>query len=173
MSEKDAQQQASPPDQRPSRSDRGGGGAGSSLASSLLKPLEQIRRRVQEQRSHLQGDRPQRVRVVVEDEPTSRDASEAVPWSLRVGAAVAWRAIVVIAAVALLIYGMTFVYGIIVPIAVALLLAVFLNPMVSWLHRKAHFPRALAALSGLLATVVVVVAALSTAGAQILSQVTS
>ena len=83
MSEKDAQQQASTPDQRPSRTDRGGGGASSSLASSLLKPLEQIRRRVQEQRSHLQGDRPQRVRVVVEDEPTSRDASEAVPWSLR------------------------------------------------------------------------------------------
>ncbi|WP_314212193.1 AI-2E family transporter [uncultured Actinomyces sp.] len=173
MSEKDAQQQASAPDQRPSRTDKGGGGASSSLASSLLKPLEQIRRRVQEQRSHLQGDRPQRVRVVVEDEPTSRDASEAVPWSLRVGAAVAWRAIVVIAAVALLIFGMTFVYGIIVPIAVALLLAVFLNPMVSWLHRKAHFPRALAALSGLLATVVVVGAALSTAGAQILSQVPS
>ena len=140
MSEKDAQQQASTPDQRPSRSDRGGGSS-SSLASSLLKPLEQIRRRVQEQRSHLQGEGQRRVRVVVEDEPTSRDASEAVPWSLRVSAAVAWRAIVVVAAVALLIYGMTFVYGIIVPIAVALLLAVFLNPMVSWLHRKAHFPR--------------------------------
>ena len=93
MSEKDAQQAASAPDQRPSRSDRGGGSS-SSLASSLLKPLGQIRRRVQERRSHLQGDGQRRVRVVVEDEPTSRDASEAVPWSLRVGAAVAWRAIV-------------------------------------------------------------------------------
>lgn len=173
MSVEDASPTASTADQVPKPSGRGGQAASSGLVSSLRKPLDQIRRRVYEQRLAARGDTPKRVHSTAHAETSSRDAVEVVPWSLRVSAAIAWRSLVVAAAVALVIYGMTFIYGIIVPIAVALLLAVFLNPMVSWLHRKAHFPRALAALSGLLATLVVVGAALSTAGAQILSQVPS
>ena len=152
--------------------DRGYGeeSAGSSgLASSLFKSLDELRRRVNDQRRAVQSSTPEKAPASVSG-ASPRDAAEAVPWSLRVGAAVAWRAIVVATAVGLLLYGMSFIYGIVVPVAVAILLTLFLSPLVSWLHRKLHFPQALAALSGLLATLLVVGAALSTAGVQILNQ---
>ena len=159
--------------QQPDR-ERGEESAGSSgLASSLFKSLDELRRRVSDQRRAVQSSAPEKAPASAASDALPRDAAEAVPWSLRVGAAVAWRAIIVAAAVGLLVFGMTFVYGIVVPVAVAMLLAVFLSPLVSWLHRKLHFPQALAALSGLLATLLVVGAALSTAGVQILNQVPS
>ena len=159
--------------QQPDREHGEGSAVSSGLASSLFKSLDGLRRRVNDQRRAVQSSAPEKAPASAASDALPRDAAEAVPWSLRVGAAVAWRAIIIAAAVGLLLYGMTFVYGIVVPVAVAMLLAVFLSPLVSWLHRKLHFPQALAALSGLLATLLVVGAALSTAGAQILNQVPS
>lgn len=159
--------------QQPDREHSEGSAGSSGLASSLFKSLDELRRRVSDQRRAVQSSAPEKAPASAASDASPRDAAEAVPWSLRVGAAVAWRAIIVAAAVGLLVFGMTFVYGIVVPVAVAMLLAVFLSPLVSWLHRKLHFPQALAALSGLLATLLVVGAALSTAGVQILNQVPS
>lgn len=98
-------------------------------------------------------------------------AQAAVPWSLRVAAALSWRAIIVAAAAAGLAWIAVKLSFIILPLAVALLLAVLLSPLVEWMHRKLRFPRALAAAVGLLFALFVVVAALSGAGSELAQQV--
>ena len=101
--------------QQPDR-ERGEESAGSSgLASSLFKSLDELRRRVSDQRRAVQSSAPEKAPASAASDALPRDAAEAVPWSLRVGAAVAWRAIIVAATVGLLVFGMTFVYGIVVP----------------------------------------------------------
>ena len=106
--------------QQPDR-EHGEESAGSSgLASSLFKSLDGLRRRVSDQRRAVHSSAPEKAPASAARDASPRDAAEAVPWSLRVGAAVAWRAIIVAAAVGLLVFGMTFVYGIVVPVAVAI-----------------------------------------------------
>ena len=114
---------------QPDREHSEGSAGSSGLASSLFKSLDELRRRVSDQRRAVQSSAPEKAPASATGDASPRDAAEAVPWSLRVGAAVAWRAIVVAAAVGLLLFGMTFVYGIVVPVAVAMLLAVFLSPL--------------------------------------------
>ncbi|WP_165216206.1 AI-2E family transporter [Schaalia sp. ZJ1691] len=98
------------------------------------------------------------------------DAGTAVPWTLRVAAAFSWRVIVVaVAAVGIVWAGMQ-LSMVIMPVAVALLLAVLLEPFVGWMVRKLHLPRTLAAVLGLLSTLVLLVAALSQAGNEIFQQ---
>ncbi|QWW20199.1 AI-2E family transporter [Schaalia sp. 19OD2882] len=98
-------------------------------------------------------------------------AQSAVPWSLRVAAAMSWRAIVVAAAAAGLAWIAVQLSFILLPLAIALLLAVLISPMVEWMHRRLRFPRALAAALGLVITLAVVVATLSGAGTEIALQV--
>ncbi|MDC4232603.1 AI-2E family transporter [Actinomyces sp. B33] len=100
-----------------------------------------------------------------------RDATTAVPWSLRVAAALSWRAIVVAVAAAGIIWAAMHLSIIIMPVAIALLLAVLLEPLVSWLVNRLRVPRTLAAVLGLLFLLVLVVAALSQAGSEIFQQI--
>ncbi|WP_170324003.1 AI-2E family transporter [Cryptosporangium phraense] len=78
--------------------------------------------------------------VVPGDEP----ANESVPVALRVGAAWAWRLVIV----AVVLYGLFWMISllrvVVIPIVVALLLAALLEPAAGWL-RKRGAPRALAA----------------------------
>ncbi|MCD4550262.1 AI-2E family transporter [Schaalia sp. lx-260] len=97
-------------------------------------------------------------------------AEKAVPWTLRVSAALSWRLMVVSLAAIGIGYLMIQVYIIVLPIAVALLLAVLISPLVGWFHKKLHFPKALAAAVGLVVTLSVVLVTLSGAGTQIISQ---
>lgn len=99
-----------------------------------------------------------------------RDAAGAVPWSLRVAAALSWRAIVVAAAAAGVIWGAMRLSVIVMPVAIALLLAVLLEPLVGWLSSRWRFPRTLSAALGLLIMIAVVVVALSQAGNEIFQQ---
>nr|WP_243442540.1 AI-2E family transporter [Schaalia vaccimaxillae] len=101
---------------------------------------------------------------------SDRDAAEAVPWSIRVGAAISWRAIIVAVAAAGLLWLGTQLTIIIMPLAIALLLAVLLEPFVGWLVKKLRFSPTLAAAAGLIVLLVIIVTALSQAGNEIIQQ---
>lgn len=99
-----------------------------------------------------------------------RDAARAVPWTLRVAAALSWRIIVIAVAAAGLVWIAARLSVIVMPVAIALLLAVLLEPLVGWLTDRLNFPRTLSAALGLLIMVAIVVAALSQAGSEIFRQ---
>ena len=84
------------------------------------------------------------------------DAASSIPRPLRVSAALSWRALVVIAVLYVLVMAISQLSVVVIPVAVALLLAALLAPMVSWLHRH-KVPRALA-------TAVVLVGGLAVVG---------
>ena len=72
-----------------------------------------------------------------------RDAAVAVPYPLRVAAAVAWRVLAVVGLFVVLGYLLIKLRVVVVPVAVALLLTALLGPVVDWLARR-RVPRALA-----------------------------
>ncbi|HEU0129204.1 MAG TPA: AI-2E family transporter, partial [Pseudonocardiaceae bacterium] len=72
-----------------------------------------------------------------------RDVTAAVPYPLRVAAAVSWRLLAVSGLFLVIGYVVITLRVVVVPVAVALLLAALLGPVVSWLARH-HVPRGLA-----------------------------
>ena len=78
------------------------------------------------------------------------DASALVPRTLRVAAAFSWRTLVVVGLVTAVLWAAAWLTLVIMPVAIALTLAVLLEPLVSWMRRKLHFPSSLAAAVGLL-----------------------
>lgn len=98
-------------------------------------------------------------------------AEAAVPWALRVSAAISWRMIVVAAAAAGLTWIAMQLSMIIMPVAVALLIAVLLDPLVGWFHRRLHIGRTMSAALGLILSVLFVVLVLSQALSGIIKQV--
>lgn len=116
-------------------------------------------------------------------QPTARvrrrtdELSPALPAPLRVGAAWGWRLLVVVAVVCVLGLIVWFLASLVVPIAIALLLAALLSPAVSWLQRH-RVPRGPATMmimlgglallgGGLTLVVITVVAGLPELGAQL------
>jgi putative heme transporter len=85
--------------------------------------------------------------------PGCRDAEAAVPYPLRVAAAVSWRALAVIGMIIVVGYVLIALRVVVIPVAVALLLTALLVPVVDWLTRH-RVPRGLA-------TTVVLIAGLS------------
>jgi predicted PurR-regulated permease PerM len=73
----------------------------------------------------------------------SRDAEAAVPYPLRVAAALSWRLLVVAGAVVVLRYVVVTLWVVVIPVAVALLLTALLGPVVDWLTRR-RVPRGIA-----------------------------
>ena len=119
--------------------------------------------------------------AVGEEEPTmefhrgdtlesERDATRSVPWPLRLSAALSWRLIVVAIATAGIAWAASKIWTLIISVAIALLLAVLLEPLVRWLTVKAKLPRTLAAALGLLFLVGLVAGSLSQAGTEITMQ---
>ena len=119
--------------------------------------------------------------AVGEEEPTmefhrgdtlesERDAARSVPWPLRLSAALSWRLIVVVIAAAGIAWAASKIWTLIISVAIALLLAVLLEPLVRWLTVKAKLPRTLAAALGLLFLVGLVAGSLSQAGTEITMQ---
>jgi predicted PurR-regulated permease PerM len=84
--------------------------------------------------------------------PSSRDDAE-IPHGLRLAAAWAWRLMVLGAAFAVVLWLVGRLKLVLIPLAIALLLAALLTPAVQWLRRVARLPSTLA-------TVVVVVGGL-------------
>jgi putative heme transporter len=71
------------------------------------------------------------------------DMGPALPTPLRIGAAWGWRLLVVLAVVAVLATLVWYLAAIVVPVAIALLLAALLSPAVRWLQRR-RIPRGVA-----------------------------
>jgi predicted PurR-regulated permease PerM len=71
------------------------------------------------------------------------DVGAFVPRSLRISAALGWRLLVVVATLGVVGTVVAYLAAIVVPVAIALLLAALLAPTVRWLTRH-HVPRALA-----------------------------
>src|SRR5699024_1392222 len=88
--------------------------------------------------------------------------------AVRCLAAWSWRFVVIVAATAVLMIGLIQVKTVVIPVLVAALIAALLAPVVDWLA-KHRVPRALGALVAMLASLVVIVALLTVAGAGITS----
>jgi putative heme transporter len=86
----------------------------------------------------------------VNPSPGRRDAEAAVPYPLRVAAAVSWRVLVVFGMIVVVGYVVVALRVVVIPVAVALLLTALLVPVVDWLTRH-RMPRWLATLVVLLA----------------------
>jgi predicted PurR-regulated permease PerM len=74
----------------------------------------------------------------------SDDVANRVPRVLRVGAALAWRLIVVLVAIAAVAYIAGYLAVVVIPVAIALLLAALLAPAVAYLVHRWRVPRGLA-----------------------------
>jgi predicted PurR-regulated permease PerM len=90
------------------------------------------------------------------------------PW-LRSGAAIAWRLLVLAAAIGLTAYALAYLRVVVLPVIVALLLSTVLRPPSRWLARH-HFSDAAAAGTTLLAALALLATALAMAGAAIARQ---
>ncbi|WP_448631475.1 AI-2E family transporter [Cellulomonas soli] len=90
-----------------------------------------------------------------------------VPEPVRSAASWSWRLLLIGAVVAVGLWLLVQLKVIVVPVLVALLLTVLLAPVVGWLHRRAHWPRALAAGASVLGMVLVVAGLLTLAGRSI------
>lgn len=87
-----------------------------------------------------------------------------VPWSVRAAAEWSWRLLIIAFATSVLIYIMYQMQIIVVPVLVAVLIAVLLDPIAEWQRRVLRFPRALAALVTLLGTLAAISALLVFSG---------
>ncbi|MBN6035639.1 AI-2E family transporter [Amycolatopsis sp. 195334CR] len=76
--------------------------------------------------------------------PVELDVTTVVPRGLRIGAALAWRFLVVIAALYVIVWLVGYLSVVVIPLSIALLLAALMAPGVGWLV-KAGLPRGLAA----------------------------
>lgn len=98
------------------------------------------------------------------------DAASVVSWPLRVASAWSWRVLMVVAAAAVIAWGAMQLSVVVLPVAVALLFTVLLEPLVALLVRRARLPRTAAAAVGLVIALAVVVALVSQAAASLFSQ---
>ena len=89
-----------------------------------------------------------------------------VPRWLRLGAAIAWRLLVLAAAIGLTVYGLTYLRVVVLPIIVALLLSTVLRPPARWLTRH-RFSDAAAAATVMIVSIAVLGSAVAMAGAAI------
>ena len=97
-------------------------------------------------------------------------ATDAVPRWLRSGAAIAWRLLVLGAAIALAAYALAYLRIVVLPVIVAVLISTVLGPPTRWLTRH-RFSDGAAALTVLLAALAALGTALTMAGAAVARQV--
>ncbi|WP_298459502.1 AI-2E family transporter [uncultured Cellulomonas sp.] len=93
--------------------------------------------------------------------------ADAVPVSVRVAAAWSWRLVAIAAGLALLFWLLAYFKVLVVSVAIALLLAVLLAPLVRLLVEVGRFPRALAVAIAVLGLVAFVVGLVTVAGTSI------
>lgn len=99
------------------------------------------------------------------------NAEASVPWSLRVAAAFSWRLIVVSAAAVGILYVASQVTMVLLPVAVALLLCVLLDPLLRLFNNRMGLNRTISAAMTLITAVVAVVVLLTQALGGIIPQV--
>ncbi|HEV2777290.1 MAG TPA: AI-2E family transporter [Solirubrobacteraceae bacterium] len=102
--------------------------------------------------------------------PAVAPAGDPVPRWLRSGAAIGWRMLVLVAAVAVTAYALAYLRIVVLPIIVAVLISTVLRPPVRWLGRH-RFSDGAAAATVLLGAIALLAAALTMAGAAVARQV--
>ncbi|MBO1751946.1 AI-2E family transporter [Actinotalea sp. BY-33] len=95
-------------------------------------------------------------------------ARDSVPLSVRIAAAWSWRVLLIGLGIAVLVLGLAVAKVLWVPVIVALLLTVLLNPVVDVLVKRLRFPRGLAAGLTVVGLIAVVGGLLTLAGQQII-----
>jgi len=109
------------------------------------------------------GDAPAQAETpqpAIPDTGPQRPASASVHPLVRVGAAWTWRLLVLFAGLLALGYIVTKLYAVVIPVALALLLAALLTPTVNWIHRRG-VPRSAAVIITVVGTIGIVGAILS------------
>ncbi len=84
-----------------------------------------------------------------------------LPHGLRLAAGWSWRMLVIVAAAAVVLWLVARLSLVVIPLAIALLLAALLTPTAGWLRRRAHFPRTLASATVLVGGLIVVAGTLT------------
>ncbi|WP_232820181.1 AI-2E family transporter, partial [Brachybacterium sp. YJGR34] len=107
--------------------------------------------------------------------PTSRSSglapeTEEIPMGVRRAAAWSWRLLVVVAASALIIWGLLQITTIVIPVLIAVLVAALLSPIVKVLTRYTFLGRAAASGIALLGLLLVISGMFTLAGRQLLAQ---
>lgn len=100
---------------------------------------------------------------------STAEFDRAVPRGLQLAASWAWRVIVIAAVVFGIGYGLSYLSEVVIPLAVASLLAALLAPVAHKLHRWG-LPRAVAALISVFGGLILIAGALTLIGTQIASQ---
>ena len=94
------------------------------------------------------------------------DPNDPVPPWLRSGAAIAWRLLAIVAAIAVAVYALAYLRVVVLPVIVALLVSTVLRPPVRWLTRH-RFSDGAAAATVILGALALVASLLTMAGAAI------
>ncbi|MCI9889224.1 AI-2E family transporter [Micrococcales bacterium 31B] len=94
--------------------------------------------------------------------------SEPVPRGVKVAASWAWRFLVIIAAVGLIVFGLMKLADIMIPIMVSILLTVLIRPVALWLHRRTSWNMHVTGMIALLSVLLVVVGLLTVAVQQLI-----
>jgi predicted PurR-regulated permease PerM len=126
--------------------------------------LEPITQRLAHQWSAMREERRSEPPVIVTG-PSNFSRAQ-VPWGLDLAAAWGWRFLVIVAAGLVLVKTIAFFSVIVLPVAVALLIAALVSPVVGWMSRHG-FPRALASILVVLGGIALVGALLTFAGQQV------
>ncbi len=98
----------------------------------------------------------------------SGEADHPVPTSVRAAAAWSWRVLAILGVIGVLLLLLAVSKVLWVPVVVALLLTVLLNPVVDLLCRRLRFPRGAAAATAVVLLLVVVAGLITVAGRQII-----
>jgi len=120
-------------------------------------------------------DRLRRIRVSLpgrtEEKPAAArtealdfKSAEDMPYAVRLAASWAWRFLIIVAALGVLVWALSKVSLLVIPVLVAALLSGLLSPVVNALNRKLAVPRGLAVGITLIGFLVLVIAGLSLAG---------
>ncbi|MDO5721916.1 MAG: AI-2E family transporter [Actinomycetaceae bacterium] len=134
------------------------------IVEKIAEPLARVRENIQPPETiHVQ-------RIEVPEPDPHDDAQTAVPWSLRVVAAWSWRLVAIAAALFVVSKAAAKLTLLIIPLLLALLFAVLLDPVNRFLQRRLRFPATLSATVSLLVGLGLVIGLLSAASSQILAQ---
>ena len=108
----------------------------------------------EERRSRFRN--PFRAELPSDERVVTSEADEAVPLSLRITAAYAWRLLLIVASFVVLVFIVIELKLLVVPLLVAILLTALLWPFFGWMLRH-HLPRWLAVIVSLVTTIAVIV----------------
>lgn len=126
------------------------------MKSSRLERLRRIRVSLPGK----SAEKPAELRAEVVDFKSAED----MPYAVRLAASWAWRFLIIVAALGVLVWALSKVSLLVIPVLVAALLSGLLSPVVNALNRKLAVPRGLAVGITLIGFLVLVIAGLSLAG---------